>query len=76
MVTFHGFTVSVLLLLTRRIFMPEKEISVAEAARRMGVALTYVYSLVWAGKLKAHKVDGKWQVSAAAVKARLQVGGE
>ena len=56
--------------------MSEKEISVSEAARKLGVALTYVYSLVWAGKLKARKVDREWRVSAAAVEARLKARSE
>ena len=50
--------------------MAETDISVSEAARRLGVALTYVYSLLWAGKLKASKVNGQWRVSAAAVESR------
>jgi excisionase family DNA binding protein len=56
--------------------MTEREISVAEAARRLGVALTYVYSLLWAGKLKARKVSRQWRISAEAVKSRLKARGE
>ncbi len=56
--------------------MPEQEISVSEAARRLGVALTYVYSLLWAGKLKARKVNRQWRISADAVAARLKSRGE
>ncbi len=52
--------------------MSEQEISVAESARRLGVALTYVYSLLWAGKLEARKVKNQWRVSADAVAARLE----
>lgn len=37
--------------------MADSEMSVSEAARKLGVALTYVYSLLWAGKLKARKVN-------------------
>jgi excisionase family DNA binding protein len=51
--------------------MPEQEISVSEAARRLGVALTYVYSLLWAGKLEARKVNRQWRISTDAVEARL-----
>jgi excisionase family DNA binding protein len=68
-------TVSLLLLLQGGIFMTEREISVAEAARRLNVALAYVYALLWAGKLKAKKVNGKWRVSADAVEARLKLRG-
>lgn len=56
--------------------MAEREISVAEAARRLGVGLTYVYSLLWAGKLEAHKVYRQWRISAEAVEARLKSRGE
>jgi excisionase family DNA binding protein len=52
--------------------MSKREISVAEAARRLDVALTYVYSLLWAGKLKARKVNRQWRISAEAVAARLK----
>ncbi len=56
--------------------MAKEEITVAEAARRLGVALTYVYSLLWAGKLDARKVNRTWKVSAAAVDLRLKARGE
>jgi excisionase family DNA binding protein len=52
--------------------MADLEITVAEAARRLGMALTYVYSLVWTGKLKARKVNRQWRVSAQAVESRLK----
>ena len=56
--------------------MEDCEISVAEAARKLGMALTYVYSLVWAGRLKARKVNRQWRVSADAVELRLKARGE
>jgi len=56
--------------------MAEREITVAEAARKLGMALTYVYSLVWSGKLKARKVNRQWRVSADAVESRLKARGE
>jgi excisionase family DNA binding protein len=56
--------------------MEDREISVAEAARKLGMALTYVYSLVWAGKLKARKVNRRWRVSSDAVESRLKARGE
>jgi excisionase family DNA binding protein len=52
--------------------MTQSKISVAEAARRLGVALTYVYSLVWAGKLPGQKVNGRWKISEIAVENRLK----
>jgi excisionase family DNA binding protein len=56
--------------------MPEQEICVSEAARRLGVALTYVYSLLWAGKLKARKVNRQWRISADAVESRRKARAE
>lgn len=46
--------------------MPESKftLSPAEAARAMGVTLDYVYKLIWAGKIRAEKIDGKWRVDA------------
>lgn len=56
--------------------MADCEISVPEAARRLGMALTYVYSLVWTGKLEARKVNRQWRVSSEAVESRLKARGE
>jgi excisionase family DNA binding protein len=56
--------------------MADREISVAEAARKLRMALTYVYSLIWTGKLKGRKVNRQWRVSAEAVEARLKARGE
>jgi excisionase family DNA binding protein len=56
--------------------MANPEISVSEAARRLGVTLTFVYSLVWSGKLKARKVNRQWRVSAEAVESRRKARAE
>jgi len=56
--------------------MADHEISVAEAARRLRVDLNYVYSLLWAGKLKACKIGGQWRISTEAIDARLKQRGE
>jgi len=56
--------------------MEDQEVSVAEAARRLGVALSYIYSLLWAGKLKGRKLNRQWRVSTSAVEARLKARGE
>jgi excisionase family DNA binding protein len=50
----------------------EKELSAIEAARRLGVGLDYLYSLLWTGKLQGRKVGKKWCVPANAVEARLK----
>ena len=52
--------------------MANREISVAEAARRMGMTLTYIYALVWSGKLNARKVNRQWRISAEAVELWLK----
>lgn len=56
--------------------MADREISVAEAARQLGVALTYIYSLLWAGKLKARKVNRQWRISAEGVESRRKARAE
>jgi excisionase family DNA binding protein len=53
-----------------------KKMSAIEAARRLGVGLDYLYSLVWAGKLEGRKINGRWLISAEAVEARLKARGE
>jgi excisionase family DNA binding protein len=55
---------------------PTKEISAIEAARRLGIGLDYLYSLLWTGKVEAHKVNRQWRVSVAAVDDRLKGRGE
>ena len=50
----------------------EKELSAIEAARRLGVGLDYLYSLLWTGKLQGRKVAKQWRIPAEAVEARLK----
>jgi excisionase family DNA binding protein len=54
----------------------EKEITAVEAARRLGVGLDYLYSLLWTGKLEGHKVGKQWRISAEAVEARMKQRGK
>ena len=54
----------------------DKELSAVEAARRLGVGLDYLYSLLWTGKLRGRKVGKRWRVSSEAVEARLRERGE
>jgi len=49
-----------------------KDVSPREAAQRLSIRLDSVYSLIWAGKLQAHKLDGRWRVSSEAVDTRLK----
>ena len=48
-----------------------EEVSAIEAARRLGVGLDYVYSLLWTGKLTGHKADRRWRVPVQAIEERL-----
>ena len=52
-----------------------KELSAIEAARKLGVGLDYLYSLLWTGKLKATKVGKQWRISSEAVEERLKERG-
>jgi excisionase family DNA binding protein len=54
----------------------DKELSAVEAARRLGVGLDYLYSLLWTGKLQGRKVGKQWRIPAEAVDARLKQRGE
>ena len=56
----------------KRDLMADREITVAEAARKLGVTITYLYSLLWAGKLKARKVNRQWRISSDSLEARVK----
>jgi excisionase family DNA binding protein len=53
-----------------------RDLSPREAAQQLRVRLDSVYALIWAGKLKAHKLDGRWRIPGDALKARLERRGE
>ncbi|WP_414633400.1 helix-turn-helix domain-containing protein [Acidisarcina polymorpha] len=53
-------------------YQREAEITAVEAARRLGVGLDYVYSLLWTGKLQGRKIGKRWIVPARVVQARLK----
>ena len=50
----------------------DKELSAVEAARRLGVGLDYLYSLLWTGKLQGRKVGKRWRVPSEAVESRAK----
>ena len=54
----------------------KQELSAVESARRLGVGLDYLYSLLWMGKLPGRKVGRKWRIPAEAVEDRLKKRGE
>jgi excisionase family DNA binding protein len=51
------------------------EISAVESARRLGVGLDYLYSLLWTGKLPGRKVGKTWRIPVSAIEARLKQRG-
>jgi excisionase family DNA binding protein len=52
-----------------------QEISAIEAARKLGVGLDYLYSLLWTGKLQGRKVGKQWRIPVEAVETRLKQRG-
>ena len=52
-----------------------QELSAIEAARKLGVGLDYLYSLLWTGKLQGRKVGKQWRIPADSVEARLKQRG-
>ena len=54
----------------------QAEVSAIEAARRLGLGLDYLYSLLWTGKLQGRKVGKQWRIPAEAVEARLKQRGQ
>jgi excisionase family DNA binding protein len=51
----------------------DNKITAVEAARRLNIGLDYLYGLLWTGKLRGTKVNGRWNVSEQAVEQRAQV---
>jgi excisionase family DNA binding protein len=51
------------------------EVSAIEAARKLGVGLDYLYSLLWTGKLAGRKVGRQWRIPIEAVEVRLKQRG-
>ena len=51
----------------------QKELTVSQASRTLGVTLDYVYRLLHAGKLAARKCEGRWLIPASAIESRLKV---
>ncbi len=49
----------------------ERHVTPTIAARRLGVGLDYLYKQIWAAKLPARKVNGRWRIRLAVVEQRL-----
>lgn len=53
--------------------MPQdKYLAPSAAARRLGLGLDYLYKQIWAGKLPARKVNGRWRIPLAAIEQRVK----
>ena len=48
------------------------EVSAAEAARRLKIALDYTYRLLWAGKLAGRKIGKTWRIPVQAINDRKE----
>jgi excisionase family DNA binding protein len=46
--------------------------SIPQVARRLNLTLGYVYQLVYAGRIRAEKVAGRWKIPASEVE-RLEL---
>ena len=55
--------------------MKNKTFTVPEAARALGWTLKYVYDLVYAGRIAANKVAGRWHIPKAEIEIRLRKRG-
>ena len=53
----------------------KNEMTPKEAAQELKVRLDYLYPLIWAGKLEARRVDGRWLISQTAVRALAEKRG-
>jgi len=47
-------------------------VSPRDAAQRIGVRLDTLYQKIWAGKLPANKVNGRWRIPKAAFETLVQ----
>ena len=50
----------------------QEELSAVEAARRLGVGLDYLYSLLWTRKLEGRKSGRRWRIPPRAVEKRRE----
>ena len=48
------------------------EINALDACRTLGITLDALYRLIYAAKLPARKVDGRWLIPSEAVEVRLK----
>jgi excisionase family DNA binding protein len=53
-----------------------RTIGVRETARKLNVTITYVYSLLYSGKLPAEKLARQWSIPLSAVESWLKKRGQ
>jgi excisionase family DNA binding protein len=49
-----------------------REVSPREYARRTGLRLDTTYAAIWAGRIEARQVDGRWRIPESAVQDVLR----
>ena len=49
-----------------------KDLTVREAIRQLDITIDAAYRLIYANRLAATKVDGRWMIPASAVQIRLK----
>ena len=50
----------------------QDDIKASDACRRLGIKLDALYRLIYAARLEARKVDGRWLIPVDAIEARLK----
>ncbi len=50
----------------------QKQLTVSQASRTLGITLDYIYRLIYAGKLAARKSEGRWLIPVSAIESRLK----
>jgi hypothetical protein len=56
----------------RKGFIMEKEMTATQVSGALGITMDSIYRLLYAGKLKGRKFDGRWIISAESVEARIK----
>lgn len=50
----------------------QHDLTPKKAAQKLGIRLDYLYSLIWARKIPARRVEGRWYIPAQSVEDRLE----
>jgi excisionase family DNA binding protein len=57
---------------TKKVIDDKGTLSTSEVARRVGVRLDYLYSLMRGGRIQAFKCDGQWKIPVRSVDLWLE----